>query len=351
MAKEERRRRRLVLGARVLLVLSLALNLAALFLPFLEVDPALRGKELYSLPRSVLLLWEARLRLFALLVAVFSIAFPFVKLATLLQAAAVAGSRTAPPEARRRALGRAQRAGRLGRWSALDVFLAALLLGLTNERFFVETEARIGLPLFSLAILLSLAAGELVEHALDAGQLPAREPARAPAPAKPRARLGAGLLVAGTWIALALALALPFLAIDDWRLRDDSYSLLGLAGELHRASWPVGAFVLFFAVLLPVLELLLLSLAARPGAPGAARAMAHRARLARWSMLEVFLLALAIFLLEGRAFVRTELRSGTLLLCAALALHLLARSLLAARLARAIAPTAPVRPDPLQPAP
>src|SRR6188768_1311745 len=138
--------------------LALALNTLALFVPFLRVDAVLRGDKLYSLPRSVLLLWDAGLYLLALLVAVFSIAFPFAKLAVLFWAAREHGS------AERRSLW-LERVGRLGRWSMLDVFLAALLLGLTNDGFFVDTEPRVGLPLFALAVGLSLFAGELLEAA------------------------------------------------------------------------------------------------------------------------------------------------------------------------------------------
>ena len=151
-------------AALLALGLALVLNTAALFVPFLRVDAALRGDELYTLPRSAILLWDAGLYLLALLVAVFSIAFPFAKLAVLLWAALGRGS----AEARARWL---ERVGRLGRWSMLDVFLAALLLGLTNDGFFVETEARVGLPLFALAVALSLCAGELLEAAEGGARL------------------------------------------------------------------------------------------------------------------------------------------------------------------------------------
>lgn len=297
--------------------LALALNALALFVPFLSVDAALRGDKLYSLPRSVLLLWDAGLYLLALLVAVFSIAFPFAKLAVLFWAARERGS------AERRSLW-LERVGRLGRWSMLDVFLAALLLGLTNDGFFVDTEPRVGLPLFALAVGLSLFAGELLEAA--EGQARVR-PLR-------RASAGERLLLALTWLFLSAALAVPFLRIDDWRLRNDSFSLLGLAGRLWGASLPVGFLVAGFVVAVPLLELAALSASSVLPPRRIGRAAEVRRLLARWSMLDVFVLALGIFLVEGHAFVRTELREGTVLLCIALALHLLARNALEARLRR-----------------
>jgi paraquat-inducible protein A len=303
--------------ALLLLCLSLALNVTALFVPFLRVDAALGGDELYSLPRSVILLWGAGLHLLAVLVAVFSIAFPFGKLAVLFRAALAPD----PPEAHR---SRVERVGRLGRWSMLDVFLAALLLGLTNDRFFIDTEPRIGLPLFALAVALSLVAGELLEA--RGGEARSRPPRRASA--------GERLLLLVTWISFAVGFASPFVQIDDWRLRNDTFSLLGLSGALWAASLPVGFLVATFVVAVPLCELAALTVSAVAAPRRALLAAALRRRLARWSMLEVFVLALAIFLVEGRAFVRTELRSGTLLLSVALALHLLARGALEARLRR-----------------
>ncbi len=298
-------------------VVSFALNVTALFVPFLGVSVIFEGRSLYSLPRSVVLLWDAGLYVLALLVALFSIVFPFAKLVVLVQA----GLGRGPEELRRRRL---ERVGRLGRWSMLDVFLAALLLGLTNDRFFVDTQARIGLPLFALAIALSLIAGEILERAHGAA------PLRPPRRASGRDRL----LLALAWLILSAALLFPFLQIEDWRLRDDSFSLLGLTEVLWGASASVGFVMVAFVVVVPLLELVALSACAVATPRTAAYAAAWRRQLGRWSMLEVFVLALAIFMVEGHAFVRTELRWGTLLLVGALFLHLLARNALETRLRR-----------------
>jgi uncharacterized paraquat-inducible protein A len=149
-----------------------------------------------------------------------------------------------------------------------------------------------------------------------------------------RASAGERLLLAVTWVSFAVAFAAPFLQIDDWRLRNDAFSLLGLSGALWTASPPAGLIVATCVVAVPLCELAALTVSAVAAPRRALRAAALRRRLARWSMLEVFVLALAIFLVEGRAFVRTELRAGTLLLSVALALHLCARGALEARLRR-----------------
>jgi paraquat-inducible protein A len=296
---------------------SLALNVTALVVPFLSVDVAFKGTSLYSLPRSVKLLWQAGLHVLAVLVVLFSILFPFVKLGVLTWMATGLGSESA----RERWLARV---GSLGRWSMLDVFLAALLLGITNERFFVDTRALVGLPLFALAIAISLTTGELLER---------RYAARAAYRVVP-ATLGQRVLLAVTWLVLLAALGLPFLQIADWRMRDDAYSLAGLVTSLWEASPTVSALIAVFVIGVPLVELALLSVAALAGSRTAARAARARRYLERWSMLEVFVAALAIFMAEGHEFVRTELRWGTLLLLGALLLHVLCRRALERRMRR-----------------
>jgi len=294
---------------------SLALNVAALVVPFLEVDVAFRGTALYSLPRSVELLWQAGLYVLALLVALFSILFPFVKLAVLSWAALGGG----PAAARARWLGRV---GSLGRWSMLDVFLASLLLGITNDRFFVDTQARVGLPLFALAIAISITTGEFLEHKhIPAVTWRLR-----------RATRGQRALLLLTWLVLLTAIGLPFLQISDWRMRDDAYSLTGLVESLWQAAPTIASLIAVFVIGVPLLELTAISVAALAAQRSAVRAARLRRHLERWSMLEVFVAALAIFLAEGHEFVRTELRWGTLLLLGALLLHVLSRRALERRL-------------------
>ncbi len=299
------------------IALSLALNLAALIVPFLSVDVAFKGSALYSLPRSVKLLWQAGLHVLAVLVVLFSIVFPFVKLGVLVWVATGLGSQSA----RERWIARV---GSLGRWSMLDVFLASLLLGITNDRFFVDTQALIGLPLFALAVAISLTTGELLER---------RSVTRAAYRVAP-ATLGQRALLLVTWLVLLAAVGLPFLQISDWRMRDDTYSLAGLVGSLWSASKAVSALLAVFVIGVPLLELSAISVAALAPSRVAGRAARLRRYLEHWSMLEVFVAALAIFMAEGHEFVRTELRWGTLLLLGALLLHVLGRRALERRLRR-----------------
>jgi len=101
-------RRRLVL---FLLGLSLAGNITALLVPFMNLRIAFTT-EPYSLLSSATMMWNKGLYVLAALVIAFSVVFPFAKLATLIWVASAT------------ALGPALAlVERLGKWSMIDVFL------------------------------------------------------------------------------------------------------------------------------------------------------------------------------------------------------------------------------------
>ena len=68
----------------LLLLIALIANILGLVLPFLEIDEAFHDKVIYSLPHSVELMWQRKLHFVSLLILVFSIIFPFVKLFSLI---------------------------------------------------------------------------------------------------------------------------------------------------------------------------------------------------------------------------------------------------------------------------
>lgn len=280
------------------LATSFALNVAALFLPFLETDAVLENPKLYSLPRSVALMWDAGLYALAALVVAFSILFPFAKLYVLWN---VWRGRYAP----QRAHERLAFVERFGKWSLLDVFIVCLLLGLTGGQFFVDARALAGLPCFLAAVLLSMLCGEALASraGLHAPNLPARR------------RTFLLWLAAGVHLA---AVTTPFLAIDSFWLSSNRVSVTSMAHSLFQldwAAWAPAVSVAAFVVAAPLLALL---------ARGQGSA-AWTARFSRWSMLDVFLLALVVYLIEGKSFVPTRIAEGAYWLAGAMALSLLAR--------------------------
>jgi hypothetical protein len=281
--------RRRLDGIALLLAAAFALNAAALFLPFLEMDVVLAGTDVYSLPRSVGLMWDSGLYAIAILVVLFSVCFPFFKLAQLWRV-----HRGAPRgERAERALRFVER---FGKWSMLDVWIVCLLIGLADDQFFVSTTPRVGLSAFLAAIVLGMVAGEVLA-------------ARHLVPDEPRAAPRKPVLVLAALVHAA-AIATPFVAVDSFWLADNDLSVVGMARALSIAGWAAWAPALAVAAFLVVAPIGGLVARWRGSTTWAAR-------FERFTMLDVFAFALAIFLVEGDAFVPTELRGGALYLIGA----------------------------------
>jgi paraquat-inducible protein A len=279
-------------GIAVLLGLALALNLAALFTPFVEVRLGL-DRQTYSLLHSVQMLWDFDLTYLAVLVAGFSIVFPFAKLAVL---SAVFLGKIPPIWA--------SRVGTVGKWSMLDLFLVALLLGVSYDRLLIDAVPQWGLLCFALSIILSMLAGELL-HPPESETEPAHHGGVA--------AILVGLAACGT----AGSLLLPLFKTDAWFLSDVAYSIIGLTRTLWQAGAIVPAMAVgLFLVAFPVMRLLGLGLINRVGGAWTART----ALLSRWSMHEPFALALAIFAIEGEGTIPTALAPGAVALLIAMAM-------------------------------
>ena len=289
-----------------LLVVAFLCNVGVFFIPFMRLRIGFSRTD-YTLMRSVEMLWDAGLGVLAVLVFGFSVVFPFAKLATL--AVVIAAPRITP---RHQAwLANVERAGK---WSMLDVYLVCLVLTLTSGQALVGAEPRAGIPLFVAAVLLSLVVGEILAVAVG------RHPC-APQGVPPRS---AGIWLALAGGALAAAVSLPFLRIDDWLLADRAYGIATLGWTLLReGSWLPGLLAWSFLVAAPALQWVVAWRWWRRARRGedATALWQRRGVYARWTMLDVFGLALAIFLVEGDYLMTTEVRWGALLLVAALALR------------------------------
>ncbi len=302
-----------------MLLASLALNVAALVVPFMDMRKVFSTEE-YSLPRSVQLLWESELYVLAVVVVAFSILFPFAKLGVL---AAIVCGRVRP----RRRLPWLEAVGRLGKWSMLDVFLVCLMITLASDQWMVGARPRLGILLFTLAILLSMISGSRIQKRL-----------RAAPPEPPGRRNATSILALGHVLLLALlvaGIAVPFLEIDDWRLSDRPISVVGSVHSLWQSGAVVLALVMAaFLVAAPVASGLLsiLALWRAHGGRTVGWILRALAGVRHYAMLDVFALALGIYLVEGRAFVTTELTWGAFLIVLFLVLHWPASSLVDRRL-------------------
>jgi len=306
------------------LVASFTMNVVALKVPFLEIKIFPAAPEAYSIPHTVSLMWTTlKLYWVAILIAGFSLVFPFVKVLSLFTLWFYPLRATA----RGRGL---KILGSLGRWSLLDVFVALVLIVLAHEQgnLFV-TDVKLGLYLFMGAILLAMTTGEVMAYLHER----AESPPELPTDRRPRPSLGSGwrrfavpVLLLGSFLSLGIAIELPFLKITAWYLTDNSYSILGTITTLWKTDQFLFAFVVAGGlVVMPTVRLLVLAGTWMLGrSPARFRIAMLRTRIAsQWAMIDVFGLAIGLFLLEGSTLVPVEGQVGAWALLGAIILNAL----------------------------
>jgi uncharacterized paraquat-inducible protein A len=138
-----------------------------------------------------------------------------------------------------------------------------------------------------------------------------------PVSAQSFGRSGWWLVLSG--VALGGALGLPFLQIHDWFVADKAYSVTTAVPTLIRSGSQLpAAIIAIFLIVLPVATWMATCAwwwrlrCNRPDQPLYRLMLLGR----RWSMLDVFGLALAIFAVEGGYIMKTEVRWGALALAA-----------------------------------
>jgi len=136
----------------IALALSTILLFVGLSLPLMDAQTGIlwkRWKSSYSVWAGIVALWEANELLLAGVVFFFSMVFPFVKLGAL----AVIWSVRLADDQRTQLL---HWLGILGKWSMLDVFAVAILIVLVKLGPLANVQPRIGVYVFSAAILASM---------------------------------------------------------------------------------------------------------------------------------------------------------------------------------------------------
>lgn len=241
----------------------------------------------------------------ALIVLAFSVLFPIVKLGLLAHVL------FRPVAAAQRA--RLVRAlERLGRWSMLDVFVIAILIGSVHLGVLSEAYAERGIYVFAAGILLSMFSTLAVQRLL---RVPRERPRGTRAS---RAERWASLT---TLLCFTLGLFLPLMVVEKFRFWDHEYSVWSASRRmLAEGEEALGYAVLFFVVLLPLARLVgivILRWARHPE-----RFARPVLELEKWAMLDVFGLALLVVVAKIGAVASVETRVGFWVLLAAAALSL-----------------------------
>ena len=298
----------------LMLLLSATLNVIALFpgVPFLEIDtvvlPSLAGP--YSILMVIQLLWMHGLYPLVILVVGFSVIFPPVKLALVT----VSMVKPMTMARRERLLGTL---GHLGRWSLLDVFVSLLILLVLSRQGFVGVGVHYGLYCFLLAIILNMSAGTIL-HELCRRRMP--EVIQPPDHVRPLITfLGwQGLVV--TMLSLVAiimiyrAFSQPLFQINQFGLVSNVWSLRGGIEFLFTDDLRLfAAIMLIFLVIAPLLVIFLLMVSLYVPLPRRWRRRCYLSTryVSEWSMIDVFALAMVLYLSEQSNFVPLLIDKGT----------------------------------------
>jgi len=202
------------------------------------------------------------------LIVAFSIIFPLIKL--LMMAWVCLADQTSRSGYRWVSV--------LGKWSMLDVFVVFGLIGCVRLGLLAEASVEQGIYYFSAGVLLSLFAASVMG-------LYRTEPQYETPVANLWDVIGAGLLIAG--------FCLPLMDLSKWKLWDHQFSLLSAMPVLSASGeWLLAILLLVFVIVTPALAYLL-----RLNPPWLS-ATRWIQKLARWQMLDVFVLSLGVILIK-----------------------------------------------------
>lgn len=236
--------------------------------------------DAYSVFAGVVDLYESGNILFAGIVFAFSVVFPIAKLATVV----VLIFRPVEAEKRRRQL---TLLNLLGRWSMLDVFIVAILIGALSLGILANAEARGGIYVFGLAILLSMITTMQVAAWAEASTSHAASAESTLA--GPRGRLVSLLAL----LVFFGGLFFPLMELEKLFFWKSEYSLLeGIGAMWREGDFLLALFLCVFVVVLPFARMSgLVFLRWARGSASVERAVRM---LEKWSMLDVFVLALLV---------------------------------------------------------
>ncbi|MDP8267036.1 MAG: paraquat-inducible protein A [Candidatus Aceula meridiana] len=308
-------------GIGALLTTSLACNITALLVPFMNVKTFLHHQQFYSLPNSVHLMIESKLYIIAALIVAFSMVFPFVKLALLT----VILFFLPKPTIRKRWL---KRLRPLGKWSFLDIFVVSIILILTNAQFFISAKPLIGIYFFIFAIALSMLSASAMEHLVERPPIITNTENRTSlAQIQSPERLLVPLLWGLSLIIFCVAVESSFIKVNQFMLAKHAYSILGAVTSLwNNHNYAIGTVLAIALIGMPLLSFFLFAFIWIKPLNRRQRWCWHQhlKTLTSLSMLDVFGLALFVFLFEGQDLVKTEIKAGLFFLIVSVAITFLA---------------------------
>lgn len=120
-----------------------------IFLPVLTLHALVLLKNTFSVLTGISALWKEKQPILALIIVVFSVIFPLIKLICLY----IIWFKKMTSPARNRFL---EWLENLGKWSMLDVFVIAITVVAVKFGIFANAKPRLGIFIFASSILLAM---------------------------------------------------------------------------------------------------------------------------------------------------------------------------------------------------
>lgn len=295
-------------GAYVLPLVAAAtvLFLVGLTLPVVHLRRGV-SRDTYSVLTGILDLLQEGNVLLGLIILSFSVIFPAAKLTTLFFVMFVRMEQAVSERV-------VQLLEHLGRWSMLDVFVIAIMIGSMHLGIVADAEPRAGIYVFGSGIVLSMLCTMGYGYLVGASR--AKERSRAASPSYFR------WITLVSYVLFLAGLMLPLMDLEKWVFWSNEYSLvsatwrMALAGDVGLA-----VIVLLFVVVLPAARLSGLVLVRWTRSSRLLELLV--ALVDRWAMLDVFVLATLIVLVKIGDVASVEPRLGLWMLLLSVVLSLL----------------------------
>ena len=294
----------------VLLLASLYFNILALTTPFLKIRYLHLHKIIYSLPGTISMMWGLNLYVVTVLIVVFSVIFPFVKLFFLFYIYFFIRN----PKNRFWTIVVIES---LAKWSMLDVFIVCLILVLTNDQYFVTSKPEIGIYYFLLAIFLSIICSMIVDF-LCVKTYPDYHKKVDDITRFTSNRFSLFeksiiiFLIITSIVFFVLSIQSDFIIVTQSLLKQNVFSIIDTCISLRKTSLILSMFATVVLIVVPVIIynffIIFWITAYHPSFH--IKMMNLFKKFSKFMMLDVFCLSLYLFLWEGEVIIKTELRKG-----------------------------------------
>lgn len=273
----------------VLLVLSAGLFVFGVFAPVITFEQMVFSHSTFSILTSILSFFRLGNLLIGTVIVLFSIVFPAVKFLVL---GYIWFGKLEEQHARRYlTLLKA-----LGRWSMLDVFVILITVGSLQLGILGTASVRSGIYYFGAAIV-----GSIILSLLLANTLPAPEHDPSTHLPNVRAKWSPLLCALVGVLFFGVGMFLPLVTIDKWLFWESEYSLVTGSIELiSRSQYVLGGSLMLFVILFPLLHFLsVLLLYLCFYIDWTEKRLLHVLLFFDdWSMIDVFGLALVVYLFK-----------------------------------------------------